>query len=316
MDFLIEIGDDELLKLNLKKGEFRLIDEKDLKKLWKKIEKCRVTTSPGGSCANTLYGVAMLGGKVVFCGKVGKDNYGDIYEGEMFKSGVKPRLARAEEITGQAITFITPDSERTFAVHLGAALHLKKDDIFFKDLKQSKILHIEGHQFADKGLRCILLEAMQFAKEHNIKISVDLGDPGVVARNKADMKRMIEEYADIVFANEDEARVLVGLEPQEALNEIAKLTEIAIVKIGKYGSYIKEDNTIYKIPGYKAEAVDTTGAGDMFAAGVLYGISCGYGLKICGHIGSYFAAKVVEKIGARLEHIKQKEIEKLITRVK
>ena len=341
MDFLVEVEDEELLEFNLKKGQFHLIDEEDSKKLLKRIEKHPIKTSPGGSCANTLCGVAIFGGNPVFCGKIGRNSYGDIYEEKMLRSGVKPRLARSEKITGRAITFITPDRERTFAVYLGAALELKKADIFLEDLKKSKILHIEGYQLEDKGLRDVSLEAMQFAKKHKIKISIDLGDPGIVARNKADIKKIIEEYADIVFANEAEARALVGLEPLEAqdtpslfplphrerievrgnieipipLNDIAKLTEIAIVKVGRYGSYIKQGNTVYKIPGYKAKVVDTTGAGDMFAAGVLYGICSGYDLKICGHIGSYFAAKVVEGIGARLEHIDQKEVENLIRKI-
>lgn len=316
IDLLIEIDGNELLELKLKKGQFHRIGEEDSRKLLKKIEKHRVTIVPGGSSANTLYGVALFGGSVVFCGKIGKDLHGNIYEKKMFKSGVRPKLARSEEVTGHAITFITPDSERTFATHLGAALHLEKIDIFLKDLKDSKILHIEGYQLEDKQLREVSIHAMQFAREHDIIISIDLGDPGIVARHKVDIKRIIEKYVDILFANENEAKVLVGLEPLEALNDIAKLTEIAIVKVGKYGSYMKQNNTIYEIPAYKAKAVDTTGAGDMFAAGVLYGICCDYDLRVCGHIGSYFAAKVVEGIGARLEHIDREELKELIERVK
>ena len=119
------------------------------KKLLKKLESYKVKTAPGGSSANTLYGVALLGGNVVFCGKVGKDKHGDIYEEKMLNGGVKPKLARSDKITGHAITFITPDSERTFAVHLGASLSLEKEDVFFDDLKQSKMLHIEGYQLED-----------------------------------------------------------------------------------------------------------------------------------------------------------------------
>ncbi len=311
MDFLIEVEHNELLEINLKKGQFHLIDEEHSKKLLKKLENYKVKTAPGGSSANTLYGTALLGSKVVFCGKVGKDKHGDIYEEKMLNSGVKHKIERSEKITGHAITFITPDSERTFAVHLGAAMHLKKEDVFFEDLKQSRILHIEGYQLEDKNLRDVSLHAMQFAKKNNIKISIDLGDPGIVSRNKSDIGQMLKEYADIVFANEDEAKALTGLEPLEALNEISKLTETVIVKIGKKGSFIKQGNTIHEITGYKANAIDTTGAGDMFAAGVLYGISKGHDLKIAGKIGSYYAAKVVEQIGARLDSIDKEELENL-----
>ena len=312
MDFLIEVGDNQLLDLDLKKGNFHLIDEDHSKKLLEKIKKHKVKTSPGGSSANTLYGAALLGSNVVFCGKVGKDVHGDIYEEKLTKGKVKPKLGRSEKITGHAITFITPDSERTFAVHLGASLHLKKEDVFFEDLGKSKILHVEGYQLEDKGLRSVSLHAMEFAKKNNIKISLDLGDPGIVSRNKEDLKKMIKKYADIVFANEDEAEALTGLEPEEALDEISKLVDIAIVKVGKDGSYIKEKDKIHRIKGYEAKAVDTTGAGDMFAAGVLYGISKGEDLKVAGNIGSYFASKVVEQIGARLGKIDEKELTRLI----
>jgi sugar/nucleoside kinase (ribokinase family) len=316
MDFLIEVEHDELIELNLKKGQFHLIDENQSKELLKKLEKYNVKTSPGGSSANTLYGAALLGSNVVFCGKVGKDKHGDIYEQKMVDGNVKPTLARAENITGHAITFITPDSERTFAVHLGAAVHLEKDDVFFEDLNQSRILHIEGYQLEDKNLRDVSLHAMQFAKKKGVKISIDLGDPGIVSRNKADIKKMVNEYADIVFANEEEANALTGLEPLEALKEIAQITDIAIVKVGKKGSYIKQGEKVYEIPPYEAKAVDTTGAGDMFAAGVLYGISQGRNLNISGRIGSYFAAKVVEKIGARLDKIEKREVEEVIASIK
>ncbi len=316
MDLLIEVDHNRLLELNLKKGNFHRIDEQTSKKLLKKIENHKVKTAPGGSSANTLYGVAILGGTGVFCGKVGNDNQGTIYEQEMTKCGITPKLARSEKITGHAITFITPDSERTFAVHLGASMHLKKEDVFFKDLKNSKILHIEGYQLEDMGLRDVSLHAMEFAKKHNVKISIDLGDPGIVTRNQEDIKQMINKYADIVFANEDEAKALTGLNPLEALNEIAKSVDIAIVKIGKEGSYIKQGDTIYEIPSFDVKAVDTTGAGDMFAAGVLYGICQNLNLKICGLIGSYFAAQVVKQIGARLKTIDQKELENLISTVK
>jgi sugar/nucleoside kinase (ribokinase family) len=316
MDVLIEVDHNKLLELNLKKGNFHLIDEKSSRELLEKLRHHKSTTCPGGSSANTLYGVAILGGNVVFCGKIGEDKYADIYEKGMSKSRVKTQLARCKKITGNAITFITPEGERTFAVHLGASMYLQKEDVFFEDLKNSKILHIEGYQLEDKQLRDVSIHAMEFAKKNNVKISIDLGDPGIVSRNKEDLKKMIENYADIVFANEDEAKALTGLEAIDALNEIAKLVKIAIVKLGEKGSYIKEGNNIYNIPCYKTKAKDTTGAGDMFAAGVLYGISKKYDLKTAGCIGSYFASKVVEQIGARLEKIDKKEIEKLLSEIK
>jgi len=315
MDFLVEVDDKELVEIELKKGHFHLIDEKRSELLLERIKKYKIRTAPGGSSANTLYGAAILGSKVVFCGKIGEDEHGNIYEERMLNNGVKTNLARSKKKTGHAITFITPDTERTFAVHLGACLELKKEDVFFNDLKQSKIMHVEGYQLEDKNLRDVSLNAMDFAKKNNVKISIDLGDPGIVKRNKEDLLNMVKNYADIVFANEEEAKALTNLEPKEALDDISKFVNIVIVKIGKDGSFIKKQDKIYKIPGYKANAVDTTGAGDMFAAGVLHGICQNYNLEVCGHIGAYFSAKVVEKIGARLDNIDKEELKKLIKNI-
>lgn len=315
MDFLIEIREDEFLELDLKKGQFHMIDEKKSKQILAQVNNKEITLAPGGSCANTLHGIALLGGSVVFCGKVGKDKHGDIYEQKIVQHKIKSNIARCNKnITGHAITFITPEGERTFAVHLGAAINLQKEEVFYEDIKNSKILHIEGYQLEDKNLREVSIHAMKFAKENKVKISIDLADPGVVTRNKEDIRKMVAEYANIVFANEEEANAFTGKSGEEALNEIATISEIAIVKLGKEGSLVKKGNDVYTIKGVLAKAVDTTGAGDMYAAGFLYGLTHEHNLKICGDLGSYFAAKVVQQIGARLDKINTNEIDSIINK--
>jgi sugar/nucleoside kinase (ribokinase family) len=262
-----------------------------------------------------LHGIALLGGNVVFCGKVGRDKHGDIYEEKIVQNGVKSNISRCDKsMTGHAITFITPEGERTFAVHLGAAINLQKEDVFFDDLKESKILHIEGYQLEDKNLREVSLHAMQFAKKNNVKISIDLADAGVVSRNKEDLRKIVKDYADIIFANEEEAYAFSGKKGTEALNEIAKISEMAIVKLGKDGSLVQKGKEICRIKGIKAKAVDTTGAGDMYAAGFLYGLCKGHDMMICGNLGSYFAAKVVEQVGARLDRINVKDVEGIVSK--
>jgi sugar/nucleoside kinase (ribokinase family) len=315
MDFLVEIREDEFVKLDLKKGQFHMIDAERSKKILKMIEEQekKITLVPGGSAANTLHGIALLGGNVVFCGKVGKDKHGDIYEQKIMQNGVKSNISRCDKsMTGHAITFVTPEGERTFAVHLGASINLQKEDIFFDDLMESRILHMEGYQLEDKNLADVSMTAMQFAKKNKVRISIDLSDPGVVSRNKDKMRGIVKDYADIVFANEDEAKAFTGKEGGDALAEIGKMCEIAIVKIGKKGSLVRKEGKDYFIKGIKAKAIDTTGAGDMYAAGFLYGLCKGHSMTVCGNLGSYFAAKVVEQIGARLEKIDRKEIEKII----
>jgi sugar/nucleoside kinase (ribokinase family) len=316
MDFLVEIREDEFVELDLKKGQFHMIDAERSKKILKMIEEQekKITLAPGGSAANTLHGIALLGGNVVFCGKVGKDKHGDIYEQKIVQNGVKSNISRCDrDITGHALTFVTPEGERTFAVHLGASVNLQKEDVFFDDLIESRILHVEGYQLEDRKLSEVLMHAMQFAKKNDVKISIDLSDPGVVSRNKNKIIGIVKDYADIVFANEEEAKAFTGKEGGDALADIGGMSEIAVVKFGKEGSLVKKRDEIYRIEGVKAKAIDTTGAGDMYAAGFLYGLCKGYDIKVCGSLGSYFAAKVVEQIGARLDKIDVKDIENIVS---
>jgi len=311
MDFLIEADEELLSQFNLKKGNMHLIDEQQSIDFMKRIKEYNMKIAPGGSSANTLAGISLLGGKVVFCGKVGDDEQGYLYEKKTCNDNTKSNIAKGSCITGHTITFITPDSERTFATHLGAAMELKKEDLFEEDIKASKILHIEGYQLEDPNLRSTTLHAMEIAKANGTKISIDLADPGLVERNKEDLKKIVADYADIVFANEEEAKAFTGLEPEEALKSISDMSEIAIVKLGKLGSWIKRGQEKAFVDAYKVDAIDTTGAGDMFAAGFLYGLCNEMDLEKSGKIGSYIASKVVSQIGARLDEISKEELDKL-----
>lgn len=301
LDFIVEVEDGILAEMNLAKGQFTLIDKEKSKELLGKLEKHEVKTAPGGSSANTLAGVSVLGGNAVLIGKVGKDKHGDIYEQKTSDCGVNVKFSRHEsEMTGHCITFITPDAERTFATHLGAALHLRKEDVFEEEIKASKILHTEGYQLEDPNLKEATVHAMKIAKENGVKISIDLSDPGLVGRNLEPIRKLVEDYADIVFVNEMEAEAFTGKKDEEALHAIYNMCEIAIVKLGEKGSLIKANNMIYKIPVYKTKIVNTNGAGDMYAAGILYGIANSLPIERAGKIGSYAASLVVGQTEARL----------------
>jgi len=302
MDFLVEIDNDSFSEFELKHGDMQLVEESKASEILDKLKNHEVKIAPGGSSANTVAGVAFLGGKSIFFGMVGEDDNGVIYEQKMISEGVKSAIVKTKEsITGHAVTFITPDSQRTFATHLGASLGIKKEHILEKDIKESKILHIEGYQLADENLKEVVMHAISIAKNNGTRISIDVSAPGVVEANKELFIDFVKSYADIVFANEDEAKSLTGKGEEDALNEISDMdVEIAIVKIGERGSLIKKGNKIYKIAPLKINAVDSTGAGDMYAAGVLYGITNGLSIEDAGRLGSYAAAKVVEQVGARL----------------
>jgi len=310
MDIHIKTQHENLLALNLKKGEMHLIDEDDSTRLLDKVKNNIIKTTPGGSAVNVATAMARLGGVSVFCGAIGYDEHGDSLENSLIKDGIIVNIAKNNKKTGHAITFVTPDSERTFATHLGAALELKKEHIKEEEIIASKILHIEAYQLEDPNLNEVCIHAMKIAKENNVKVSIDLSDPALIKRNLEDFKKIIRDYADIVFANEEEAKAFTDLEHEEALHKIKEDIEIAVMKLGEKGSIIEYNGNVYRIEAFKANAVDTTGAGDMYAAGFLYGLCKGYDIEKCGKIGSYFGAKIVEQIGARLEHDLKKDLEK------
>jgi len=311
LDFIVEVDDWFLAELQLEKGKTHLVDEEKGKEILEKIKGRKIKIHAGGSAANTLSGLARLGNKTLLIGKVGNDEHGKIYEEITSKESTIPKLSR-HETTGFAITFITPDKERTFATYLGSSLHLRKEDILEDEIKKGKIFHTEGYVLEEPLLREAVLHAIKIAKENNTKISLDLSDANLILRNLEVLKDIVKEHADIIFVNEDEAFALTNLKAEEALNKICDdyNCEIAVVKLGEKGSLIKHKDKIYKIPINKVDVINTNGAGDAYAAGFLHGIVNGLNIKTSGKIASYVASKVVEKEEARLlEEIK--DIEKL-----
>jgi len=301
LDFTLNVEDDILASLSLKKGQMHLIDNKESKKIFNAIKDFNLSTSPGGSAANTLAGILNFSGSAVFLGTVGKDKNGEIYISETSRSGVASKIKKIDTITGHAITFITPDSERTFATHLGAAVNFSKNDIDWQAIKDSKILHLEGYLFELPSLREACMDAIKFAKKNNVLISIDLSDPALIGRIFDTFKDVVEKYADIVFVNEEEALAFTGKQELDALNKLAQVCSIAIVKLGARGSLVKDDNKIYEIPSFKTTVVNTNGAGDMFAAGFLYGIANNINSKDSAILGSFASAKVVASAGARVK---------------
>ena len=167
MDFLIETDESQLDKLNLKKGNMHLTDESHSSKILEHVKTLgNIKIVPGGSSANTITSIAQLGGKVIFCGAVGNDENGNLYENKMKQDRINCKIAKTSNKTGHAITFITPDSQSTFATHLGSVVELEKEDIFVEDIKASKILHIEGYQLEDKNLKNVAIHAMNIAKRN------------------------------------------------------------------------------------------------------------------------------------------------------
>ncbi len=313
VDLIIDIEDEEILKtFGLPKGSMTLVDEDKASLILEATKDLPYRIAAGGSASNTMDGLASLGIECGYIGKIGDDPYGKLFRKEMISNHINPVLLLGKHQTGTAITLLTTDAERTFATYLGAAVELAAEDLFKKQFTGYHYLHIEGYLVQNHNL---ILKAVSAAKENGLKVSMDMASFNVVEDNKAFLIDIIKEYVDITFSNEDEARALTGKEPEQALMELSQWSGIAIVKIGKYGSWIKKDAEIIKVDGIQAVMKDTTGAGDLYAAGFLYGLIHQLDLKKCGMIGSLVGGKVVEVYGARMENDRWEKIRKEIRNI-
>ena len=244
VDVMTILDDDGILeKFSLPKGSMQLVDKTMSELVKSETVNFKRNLASGGSAANTIHGLAMLGAKTGFIGSIGKDDLGDFFENDMKNAGVNTILSRRNSPTGTAIALITPDSERTFATHLGAAVELEASDLNPKDFTGYNILYLEGYLIFNKPL---MEAACQFAKKEKMKIALDLASYNVVEANREFLKEMIEKYVDILFANEEEAKAFTGKSPEESLHEIAKMVDIAVVKIGSKGSMIKSKNEVLR----------------------------------------------------------------------
>lgn len=298
VDIMIRIEDESIFaKFNLEKGGMRLVDAGTIQNVMHDLQGLSSEKAPGGSAANTINGVSNLGMEAGFIGKVANDSNGIFMKDDMLKNNIQPLLLQGNSPTGVAVAMVTPDSERTFAVNLGCAIELSPEDITSEMFVGYDYFHIEGYLVQNHDL---LRKAVKLAKENGVKVSLDLASFDVVRENLDFLNEIIRDYVDIVFANEDEAKAFTGLEPEQALHRIYEDAEVAIVKIGKQGSMIKNADQVYKIGVIEANSIDTTGAGDLYAGGFLFGLANGLSLDKCGKIGSLLAGKVIEVLGAKM----------------
>ncbi len=298
VDVLTQLENDDLLAtLELPKGSMQLVDASKSEQIQEQSKSVKKQMASGGSAANTIHGLAKLGIETAFIGTVGEDEIGDFFYNDMVKNNIIPKLIKSKSPSGIANAMISKDGERTFGTFLGAAIELSADHLNDKQFADYNILHVEGYLVQNHEL----LEAiLKTAKNNGLKISIDLASYNVVEDNLDFLKEMVTKYVDIVFANEEEAKAFTGLEPKDALNEISKVADIAIVKVGKKGSMIKQGDTIVNVGVKEIEPIDTTGAGDLYAAGFLYGLVNDLGFKKAGEMGSLLASTVIENIGAKI----------------
>lgn len=300
-DILAVLPDDTLLKqYHLPKGSMQHVDMETGDKIWQALKPLGVKYVAGGSAANTITCTSIFGMPSSFIGKIGDDELGLLFKSDQEQYGVKSMLLKSEHSSGRSMVFVSGgNAERTFAVYLGAALDLVPEDLKPEYFEGYDYFHIEGYLVQNQAL---IRKAVELAHDAGCIISLDMASYNVVESNNAFLHNIIDKYVDIVFANETEAKAFTKIsDPQESLEEISKHCKIAIVKVGKDGSWVKSAEEEYHIPAWEAEPVDATGAGDTYAAGFLYAHSLGLSLKVCGEVGSIIAAKVVEVIGTKMD---------------
>lgn len=307
VDVLVRIDDDSLLeKLHLPKGSMQLIQEDTLSEIRKYTSGMKIHRSTGGSAGNTVCALAALGANPGFIGKIGQDETGAFFGDTLRQRGVNALLAICDLPSGIASTFISTDGERTFGTYLGAAATLRAEDLSRKMFAGYNYLYIEGYLLQDHDL---MLRAVQLAKEEGLQVCLDMASYNVVEAERDFFDQLIVKYVDIVFANESEALAYTGKAPHEALEEIASKCSIAVVKTGKEGSLVKKGTEVIQLLSCPVDNVlDTTGAGDFYAAGFMYGLTCGYSLEKCVQISTILATAVIQEVGTTLPAKKWDEI--------
>ncbi|HEX2393927.1 MAG TPA: adenosine kinase [Bacteroidales bacterium] len=299
VDIIYFLENDLLLEaFSLPKGSMQLVDAETARQVEQSTGSLSKFMASGGSAANTIHGLAKLGVNTAFVGTVGDDTFGRFFESDMTGCKIAPLLSKGTLETGRAISLVSPGGERTFATYLGAAIELSAESLTDELFEHYDHLHLEGYLVPNQ----IMTEkAMKLAVSQNRTISLDLASYNVVEANLDFLKRIISAYKPVVFANEEEAYAFTGQKnPNRALSYIADLTSTAIVKTGAKGSHVFHNGKKYKVAAIPSNCIDTTGAGDLYAAGYIYGFINNLTPEHSGRIGSLLAGKVIEEAGAKI----------------
>ncbi len=315
-DMLVNLKNNAVLtRFDLAKGSMSLVDATLQTEISKSVAGLPYSLSLGGSAGNTIRAMARLGCEVGFIGKVGRDKTGDFFVQALENLHVEPAVFRGTERSGKCVSLISPDGERTMVTHLGAALELSAPEIEPDLFDGYDCLYVEGYLVQNHEL---IRKAVRTAKACGLQVAIDLASFNIVAENLEFLRELVRDYVDIVFANEDEAKTFTcEAEPLNALQAISEMAHLAVVKIGMKGALIKQGDEVVHV-GIMAAAkrVDTTGAGDFYAAGFMAGMCDGLSLRQCGTIGAVTAGKVIEVVGTTFGEESWEEILRLVHKVK
>jgi sugar/nucleoside kinase (ribokinase family) len=310
IDVLAQVSDDFLTGVSDIKGGMTLVENDFIHHVTKRLEGSPDIV-PGGATCNTMIGIGKLGGDSTFVGQCGDDEMGRFFEKGLIESGVKPRLFKSQTPTGRVLSLITPDAQRSMFTYLGASAEMDPDAILADFFHQAAVVMIEGYLVFNRNL---MMASLNAARKANASIALDLASFTVVESSRDFILENVVDHVDLLIANEDEARAFSGkADEDDALSILADFADTAVLKLGKRGSMIAKDGKVTRIePITGKDALDTTGAGDLWAAGFLFGITHGYSLEDSGRIASACGYEVCQVTGASIPEDGWERIRKLL----
>ncbi len=313
LDFLVRGTDSDLQALALDKGIMKLVDTEEQAAILEHVGGLEPEIEAGGSCANVLRVAARFGCHGCYSSAVGPDLNGALFEKELEKVGVATRLARVEGATGTSVILVTPDGERTMNTHLGVCREYGPEHLPLDDIRRGKIFFTTGYMWDSPNQIEAIELALEAAREAGCKVALDLADPFAVNRSREILHRHLEEGLDVLFSNAEEARILTGMASDQACREMARTVDIAVVTDGAAGAFIGHQNELIHVEAHNVSVIDTTGAGDCFAAGFLAGLVREMPLRVCGELATLLAADTIGHLGVKLSHDIEPRVEKLLT---
>ncbi len=303
IDVLAYVSNEELETLKLNKGTMELIDSERGNHILQYLVDREKRYSCGGSAPNTMITLAALGAKTALAGIVGNDELGEIYQNRLQEQNVTSDLSVYPGDTGSCIVLVTPDHERTMSTRLGVCQNFGEEHVKHDKISAADYLYFTGYMWDTDSQKNALTAAINTARKAGTKVVFDVADPFAVERHRQDFLKLLDGSIDVVLANQEEAKLLLGYDDaHQAAKDLAEGCEVAAVKEGAVGSHIacREEECV-KINAFSVQAVDSTGAGDNYAAGFLYGISKGYSTEEAGKLASFIASQVVQQSGAQFE---------------
>jgi sugar/nucleoside kinase (ribokinase family) len=302
VDIQAQVTDRVLNRLGFSKGMMTLVDESTQQTVLSALDGRPLHRCAGGSAANTIMGIADLGGVAAYAGKVGTDALGKFCLEDMRQLGVAIEVQPSDAApTGTCVVLITEDAQRTLLTHLGVSSTLSPGDIQEDEIRKAQYVYIEGYLFTDPGPKAAALKAIDLAKKNDVNVALTVSDPFLIDLFRDEFWQLIKGPVDLLFCNLEEARSLTGqTDPIDCAHEIHQHAKNVALTLGGDGSILMHEGQTIPIEGVRTQAIDTTGAGDMYAAGVLYGITNGLSWRQAGHLASHAAARIVSQLGARM----------------